>query len=55
MEDRKTFDYSKPAIADYGDLRELTEGCQGASGDIGGFQGAVSFETSQFVCGTKPK
>lgn len=51
--DSKTITYGKPEIADYGNLRELTEGCQGVSGDIGGFEGSVSFETSKIHCNTE--
>ena len=30
-------DYVKPEISDYGNLKELTEGCAGASGDFPGY------------------
>ena len=55
MDKSKMLEYTKPEIADYGNLQELTEGCQGSSGDLGNFQGSVSFETSRFVCQTKEK
>jgi hypothetical protein len=50
-------EYSKPEIADYGALRELTEGCGGPGADGGSISQAQSdYEplTSNTHCGTLP-
>lgn len=47
-------EYTKPQISDYGDLAELTAGCNGAPADFQGLNNSLASANSRGICISTP-
>jgi hypothetical protein len=50
----QTHEYSAPRVADYGDLAQLTAGCNGAPADFQGQNNSLTSINSRGVCSSTP-
>jgi hypothetical protein len=47
-------EYSRPEIADYGSVQDLTAGCNGSPSDFQGLNNALEQVTSRGTCTSTP-